>query len=128
MIAKAIRTAAIGEWQAAPAESENLACVDTHRTRIGRPRKESARQEAVEAEATGKVNSRAPVAKSSEESDGNIVPRKSANNGTSVPEESMEGREPTKRNSGQEAANRIQSREFASNGLARVRQRTQYSR
>ncbi len=57
-----------------------------------------------------------------EESDGNIVPGKSANNGTVVSAESMEGRAPAKRNSEQEAANRIQSRNVASIGLDRVRQ------
>lgn len=75
--------------------------------------------------ATGKVNSRKPVANPCEESDGNIVPEKLANNGMAIPAESMEGRKPTKRNSGQEAANRIRSREFASNGLARVRQKAE---
>ena len=84
--------------------------------------------EPIEAEATGKVNNRAPVAKSSEESDGKIVPAKSANNGIVIPAESMEGRLPTKRNLEQDAANRIQGREFALNGLLRVRQRTQYLR
>ena len=76
------------------------------------------------ADTTGKVNSRKPVVNPGEESDGNIVPGKSANNGMAIPAESMEGRTPTKRNSGQKAANRMQSREFASNGLVRVRQTT----
>ena len=66
--------------------------------------------EAATAEATGKVSSRTPVVVSPEESDGNIVPGKSANNGTAVSAEPMEGRTPTKRNLEQEAANRIQSR------------------
>ena len=79
--------------------------------------------EAAMTEATGKVNSRKPVAGSSEESDGNIVPEKSANKGVAPLAESMEGRTPTERNSGQEAAHRTPSRTSASNGLDRVRQR-----
>ena len=47
--------------------------------------------EAAIAEATGKVNSRNPVARSPEESDGNEVPEKSANKGAAVPAELMEG-------------------------------------
>ncbi len=77
------------------------------------------------AEATGKVNSRNPVARSPEQSDGNVVPEKSANKGCTSPAESMEGRAPTERNSGQEAAHRAQSRASASNGLDRVRQRAE---
>ena len=73
----------------------------------------------------GKVNSRNPVSNSPEESDGNIVPEKSANKGVAAPAESVEGRAPTERNSGQEAAHRAQSRECASNGLNRVRQRAE---
>ncbi len=46
------------------------------------------------AEATGKVSSSTPVVISSEESDGNIVPGKSVNNGVTTPAESMEGRTP----------------------------------
>ncbi len=76
-------------------------------------------------EATGKVSSRKPVVGSPEESDGVIVPEKSANKGTAVPAESMEGRTPTERNSGQEAADRAQNREPASMGLTRVRQRAE---
>ncbi len=81
--------------------------------------------EAAMTEATGKVNSRTPVASSPEEPDGDIVPEKSANKGAAVPAESMEGRTPTERNSGQEAAHRAQKRESASIGLARVRQRAE---
>ena len=81
--------------------------------------------EASNTEATGKVNSRTPVVSSPEESDGNIVPEKSANKGVAIPAESMEGRTPTERNSEQEAAHRTQSRESASNGLVRVRQRAE---
>ena len=84
--------------------------------------------EAAMTEATGKANSRKPVASSPEESDGNIVPEKSANKGVATPAESMEGRTPTERNSGQEAAHRTQSRVSASNGLDRVRQMTPTTR
>ena len=76
-------------------------------------------------EAMGKVNNRIPMAGSPEESDGNIVPEKSANKGMAISAELTEGRTPRKRNSGRNAANRIQSRVFASNGLARVRQRAE---
>jgi hypothetical protein len=79
--------------------------------------------EVIWAEATGKVNRRTPDAGFTEESDGNKVPGKSPNKGNEVPAEAMEGKTPTERNLKQEAANRIQSREFASNGLDRVRQR-----
>jgi len=76
-------------------------------------------------EATGKVKSRTPVASSPKESDGNIVPEKSANKGATNPAESMEGRTPTERNSGKEAAHRAQDRKSASIGLDRVRQRAE---
>ncbi len=81
--------------------------------------------EAARAGAAGKVSSRNPAVGSTEESDGNIVPEKSANNGTAIPAESMEGRTPTERNLDQKAANRVQNRIFASPGLARVRQRAE---
>ena len=71
----------------------------------------------------GKVNSRKPMECTAEESDGAIVPQTPANNGTAVPAESVEERAPTKRNSKQEAVNRIPGRVFTSNGLQRVRQR-----
>ena len=71
----------------------------------------------------GKVNSQTPIEHATEESDGAIVPQTPANKGTAVPAESVEERAPTKRNSKQKAANRIQSRAIASNGLQRVRQR-----
>ena len=71
----------------------------------------------------GKVNSRTPMERTAEESDGAIVPQTPANNGTAVPAESVEERAPTKRNSKQEAVNRIPGRVFTSNGLQRVRQR-----
>jgi len=76
-------------------------------------------------EATGKGETRNPVAGSPEESDGNIVPEKSANNGVTTSAESVEGREPPERNSKQETARRAQSRECASIGLLRVRQKAE---
>ena len=75
------------------------------------------------AEAAGKAQADHPQQGSTEESDGNVVPKKLANKETAVSAESMEGRTPTKRNPVHEAANRMQSREVASNGLDRVRQR-----
>ena len=79
--------------------------------------------EAAMTEATGKVSSHNPAAGSPEESDGNVVPEKSANKGVTTPAESMEGRAPAERNSEHEAAHRAQNRASASNGLDRVRQR-----
>jgi len=103
-----------------------LACVDTHCARIGIPRNE------VCMETWQTLQGRLIAVRlwicSDEESDGNIVPRKSANKGRRVPAELMEGRAPAKRNSKQEAANRIQGREFALIGMQRVRQGTLYSR
>lgn len=81
--------------------------------------------EAAMTEATGTVSSHKPVVTSPEESDGNVVPEKWANNGVATPAESMEGRTPTERNSEQEAAPRTQRRTSASNGLDRVRQRAE---
>jgi RNA-directed DNA polymerase len=75
------------------------------------------------AEATGKASNCNPVARSPEESDGNVVPEKLTNKGTVVPAESVEGRAPTERNSAHETAHRTQSRASASIGLDRVRQR-----
>lgn len=79
--------------------------------------------EAAMSEATGKVNSRAPVVGSPEESDGVIVPEKSANKGTTVPAESMEERMPTKRKPANEAALRTLSRAGALNGFRWLRRR-----
>jgi len=76
-------------------------------------------------DAAGKGKTRTPDVSSPEESDGNIVPEKSANNGAATPAEAVEGREPPKRNSKQEAAVRAQSRCDASIGLLRVRQRAE---
>lgn len=81
--------------------------------------------EAAMTEATGTVNSHTPVVTSPEESDGVIVPGKSANKGMAIPAESMEGSTLTKRNPEQKAAHRTQKRESASNGLDRVRQRAE---
>ena len=75
--------------------------------------------------ASRKVNRHKLDVGSAEESDGNIVPKKSTNKGAVVLAESMEGRTPTKRNSVEEAANRMQSRGHASIGLDRVRQRAE---
>ena len=61
-------------------------------------------------EATGKVNSHTPVVSSPEESDGVIVPEKWANNGTTIPAESMEGRTPTERKATTSARFRSQNR------------------
>lgn len=82
-------------------------------------------EEVALAGATGKVNSHKPVAGFAEESDGNKVPAKSPNKGSEDPSEAMEGKTPTERNPRQEAANRMQRRGFASNGLDRVRQRAE---
>ena len=65
----------------------------------------------------GKVNSRTPMERTAEKSDGVIVPQTPANNGTAVPAESVEERALTKRNSKQEAVNRIPGRVFTLNGL-----------
>lgn len=73
----------------------------------------------------GKANRRNPSVRAPEESDGVIVPGKSANKGLQRPAEPMEGRTPTKRNPQENATNRVQDREFVSNELARVRQRAE---
>ena len=57
-----------------------------------------------------------------------MVPEKSANKGEVTPAESMEGKTPAERNSGQEAVRRAQDRESTSNGLVRVRQRAEADR
>src|SRR5690625_2661691 len=109
------------------AESENLACVDTFRTRTERPRKGACMgiRETSDAGTTGKVNSHSTVVRYAKESDGNIIPEKSANKGTAFLAESIEGRTPTESNTDRNAANRVQNRVFASPGLARVRQRAE---
>ena len=56
------------------------------------------------------------------ESDGRVLPAKCPNKGGSLsPAEGMEGRRPTKENTGQTAASQIQRWEHASAGLRRVR-------
>lgn len=59
----------------------------------------------------------------SRESDSVVVPEKSPNKGTPVPAEEMEGRTLAKRNAGEEATTRIQSRDMVSFGLEGVRTR-----
>ena len=57
------------------------------------------------------------------ESDGRVLPTKCPNKGgSSTPAESMEGRRPTKENTGQTAASQIQSWENGLAGLHRVRE------
>ena len=75
--------------------------------------------------AGGKAHRRNPSARAPGESDGNIVPKKSANKGAQPPAESMEGRKPTKGNLSQQATDRVQDRETVSDKLARVRQRAE---
>ena len=77
------------------------------------------------AEAKGKANRRNPGAGTPEESDGDIVPKKSANKGAQPPAESMEGRKPTERNPQKEATDRVQDRASVSSRLERVRQRAE---
>ena len=55
------------------------------------------------------------------ESDGVIVPEKQPNRETPVSTEAVEGRTPAKRNAGEEATNRIQSRNTVSFGLEDLR-------
>ena len=79
----------------------------------------------------GKDRIRNPIEYVAEESDDAIVPEKPANKGTLVPAELAEESASAKRNSKQKATNRIQGRDFVSNGLQRVRQRVfgaKYSR
>jgi RNA-directed DNA polymerase len=57
------------------------------------------------------------------ESDGRVAPAKCPNNGGSTsPAEGMEGRRPTKENTGQTAASQMQSWGIALDGLRRVRE------
>ena len=65
-----------------PAESENLACVDISCAGIGRPREGVCLEiEATISEAAGKANRIRLLSVSPEESDGVVVPEKSANKG-----------------------------------------------
>ena len=59
----------------------------------------------------------------SRESDGVVVPEKQTNRGIPVSTEAVEGRTPVKRNAGEEATTRIQSRQPVSFGLEGVRTR-----
>jgi len=72
-----------------------------------------------------KVKRRIPAMDSPEKSDGDIVPKKSANKGVSASAEQVEGREPTKRNFEETIASRTLSRGFASQGLDKVRHRAE---
>ena len=62
-------------------------------------------------------------AEANRESDGVIVPEKQPNRETPVSTEAVEGRTPAKRNVGEKATNRIQSRNMVSFGLEGVRTR-----
>ena len=64
-------------------------------------------------------------AEANRESDGVIVPQKQPNRGTPVSTEAVEGRTPAKRNAGEEATSRIQSRDKVSYGLEGVRRRAE---
>ena len=63
-------------------------------------------------------------AEANRESDGVIVPEKQPNRETPVSTEAVEGRTLAKRNAGEEATNRIQSRNMVSFGLEGVRTRS----
>jgi len=80
------------------------------------------------AETAGKANRRNPAGRAPEESDGNIVPKKSANKGRQCPAESTEGREPTNGKPQQKTTDRVQDREAVFAGLERVRQRAEADR
>ena len=58
----------------------------------------------------GKGRTRTPVISSPEESDGDVVPRKSANKRKKFPAEWMEERSPTERNDAERSATRTLSR------------------
>ena len=75
----------------------------------------------------GKDNIRNPIEYVAEESDDAIVPEKPANKGMVVPAELAEESASAKRNSKQKATNRIQGRDFVSNGLQRVRQSVRFN-
>lgn len=77
------------------------------------------------AEAKGKANRRNPSVRTPEESDGNIVPKKSANKGAQPPAERMEERTPTERNPQQKATDQAQDWDSVSSRLERVRQRAE---
>ncbi len=74
-------------------------------------------------EAAGKVNSRNPAVGAAGKSDGNIVPKKSANKGEQPSAERMEGRAPAEGNPQHEATDRVQDRGSVFDAVERVRQR-----
>ena len=76
-----------------------------------------------EAEGAGKADRRNPVAGAAGESDDNIVPKKSANNGKQCPAERMEGRASAEGNLPHETTDRVQDWASVIDGLGRVRQR-----
>ncbi len=81
--------------RAVSAESENLACADTPCAGIGRLWGGVWMGfEETFLDATGKGKPRTPVVRSLEESDGNIVPERSASKGVATSAESVEGRKP----------------------------------
>jgi hypothetical protein len=91
------RCRAIGKRRRHPAESENLACVDTPCAGIGRPGSLRHQRHLVPA-TLAKERPRRTSAHAFRESDSAVVPAKSPNKGTPVPAEAMEGRSLTKRN------------------------------
>ena len=74
---------------------------------------------------SGKVNSRTPDMYAVRKSDGNIVPKKQTNKEEISSAESVEGRTPTKRNTGQMPTVRTQGRRAVPSRLADVRQAAQ---
>jgi len=76
-------------------------------------------------ETTGKASRRNPVVRAAGKSDGDIVPKKSANKGRQCPAEQMEGRSPAKRNSQKDSIDCVQEQSKMSEGLMRVRQRAE---
>ena len=75
------------------------------------------------AETKGKANRRNPSVRTPEESDGNIVPKKSANKGAQPPAERIEERTPTKGNPQKRGSYRIQDRSCGQGSLERIRTR-----
>ena len=71
---------------------------------------------------SGKVSSRTPDMHAVRKSDGNIVPKKQANKEGISSAEPVEGRTPTKRNTGQVPTVRTQGRGAVPSRLAGVRQ------
>lgn len=77
---------------------------------------------------SGKGKNRTPDTHAIRKSDGNIVPKKRANKEGRSSAEPVEGRTPTKRNTGQSPTVRTQSRGAVSRGLSSVRQAAQRNR